>query len=110
VTEDDKLRAVLREWEAPEPNPAMDARVMAAWRGTRRPAWKSIWTARVSIPVPVLAALLLAAALLLLKFSVMRPADVSPAQAGGYVTQLNATGFQPVPNGEARVITVKEAQ
>ena len=107
VTEDDKLRAVLREWEAPEPNPAMDARVMTAWRGARRPAWKNIWTARVSIPVPVLAALLLVAALLLLKFGMASPREVAPA-TGGYLTQLS--GFQPVPNGEARVITVKEAQ
>ena len=28
--EDDKLRAILREWEAPDPNPGMDARVRAA--------------------------------------------------------------------------------
>jgi len=106
--DDDKLRAVLREWEAPEPHPAMDARVRAAWRGLRQPAWKRIWRARVSIPVPILAALLLVAALLLMKFGVARPTAVAPSQTGGYVTQLNATGFQPVPNGEARVITVKE--
>lgn len=108
--EDDKLRAVLREWEAPEPNPAMDARVRAAWRGAHRPAWKSIWTARISIPVPVLAALLLVAALLLMKFGVARPTEVAPSGSGNFVTQGNASGFQPVPNGEARVITVKEAQ
>jgi hypothetical protein len=108
--EDDKLRAVLREWEAPAPDPAMDARVRAAWRALRQPAWRRIWTARVSIPVPVLAALLLVAALLLMKFSVVRPTEVAPSQTGGFVTQGNARGFQPVPNGEARVITVKEAQ
>jgi hypothetical protein len=108
--EDDKLRAVLREWEAPAPSPAMDARVRAAWRGAHRPAWKSIWTARVSIPVPVLAALLLVAAFLLMKFSVARPTEVAPSHTGGFVTQGDASGFQPVPNGEARVITVKEAQ
>ena len=62
VIDDDKLRSVLREWEAPQPSPAMDARVRAAWRGAHRPAWKNIWTARVSIPVPAMAVLLLAAA------------------------------------------------
>src|SRR5271170_4488350 len=108
--EDDKLRGVLREWEAPEPNPELDARVRAAWRGVHPSAWQRIWTARVSIPVPLLAALLLAAAFLLLKFGAARPAEVAPSKAGGYVTQGSVTGFQPVPNGEARVITVKEVQ
>jgi hypothetical protein len=109
--EDDKLRAVLREWEAPEPNPAMDARVRAVWRASHPPGWKRIWTARVSVPVPVLAALLLIAALLLAKFGAARRSTAeTPSGHGGYVTQLNATGFQPVPNGEARVITVKEAR
>jgi hypothetical protein len=109
--EDDKLRGVLRAWEAPEPNPEMDARVRAAWRASHPPGWKRVWTARVSVPVPVLAALLLLAAFLLVKFGATRrsPAE-TPSGHGGYVTQLNATGFQPVPNGEARVITVKEAQ
>jgi hypothetical protein len=109
--EDDKLRAVLREWEAPEPKPEMDARVRAAWRASHPAAWKRIWTARVSMPVPVLAALLLIAAFLLAKFGTPRRSTAeTPSQPGGYVTQLNAAGFQPVPNGEARVITVKEAR
>jgi hypothetical protein len=109
--EDDKLRAILRAWEAPEPNREMDARVRAAWRVSHPPGWKRIWTARVSVPVPVLAALLLIAALVLVRFGVARrSAAETPSGPGGYVTQLNATGFQPVPNGEARVITVKEAR
>jgi hypothetical protein len=111
VMEDDKLHAILREWEAPEPNPGMDARVRAAWRASHPAAWKRIWTARVSMPVPVLAALLLIAAFLLAKFGTPRRSTAeTPSQPGGYVTQLNAAGFQPVPNGEARVITVKEAR
>jgi hypothetical protein len=110
VTEDDKLRAVLREWEAPEPSPQLDARVRKAWRSLHRPAWKQIWMARVSVPVPVLAALLLAAAFLLVKFGGAGNTAERPSKSGGYVTQVNSTGFQPVPNGEARVINVKEAQ
>jgi hypothetical protein len=109
--EDDKLRAVLRAWEAPEPNPEMDARVRAVWRASHPPGWKRIWTARVSVPVPVLAALLLIAALLLMRFGAARRSTAeTPSGQGGSVTQLNATGFQPVPNGEARVITVKEVR
>jgi len=108
--DDDKLRAVLREWEAPEPSLEMDARVRAAWRASHPGLWKRIWMARVSVPVPVLAMLLLIAAFLLVKFGVARSAPKAPSEAGGYVTRLNTSGFQPVPNGEARIITVNEAQ
>jgi hypothetical protein len=109
--DDEKLRGVLRAWEAPEPNPEMDARVRVAWRALHPPGWKRIWTARISMPVPVLAALLLLAAFLLVEFGAARRSTAeAPSGHGGYVTQLTATGFQPVPNGEARVITVKEAQ
>jgi hypothetical protein len=104
MMEDDKLRATLREWEAPDPNPAMDARVQAAWRDSHPGLWKRIWTARVSIPVPVLAALLLIAAFLVVKLGLMS------APAIRYASRPDSTGFQPVPNGEARVITVKEDQ
>jgi hypothetical protein len=109
--EDDKLRAVLREWEGPAPNPEMDARVRAAWRASHPPAWKRIWMARVSMPVPVLAVLLLIAAFLLVKFGVVRRSTAeTPSGQGSYVTQVHDSGFQPVPNGEALVITVKEAR
>ena len=58
-----------------------------------------------------LAALLLIAALLLMRFGAARRSTAeTPSGQGGSVTQLNATGFQPVPNGEARVITVKEVR
>lgn len=110
MTEDDKLRAVLREWEAPEPGSAMDMRVRAAWRASHPPLWKRIWTARVSVPVPVFAVLLLLAAFLWMKFGAGQSHSEAPTEAAGYVTRLNASGFQPVPNGEARVITVKETQ
>jgi hypothetical protein len=102
--EDDQLRSVLRQWEAPDPNPEMDARVHLAWRTSRPRLWKSMWTARVSVPVPVLALLLLIAAFLVVKFGIVSPA------ASRYASSLDAAGFQPMPNGEARVITVQEAQ
>jgi hypothetical protein len=88
----------------------MDARIRAAWRSSRPRLWKRIWSARVSVPVPVLVVLLLIAAFLAVKFELARSTVDAPSEAGGYVTHLNANGFQPVPNGEARVITVKEAQ
>jgi hypothetical protein len=53
---------------------------------------------------PVLAALLVFAAVLLFSLWPTPPA----AEMGRYVTHLNATGFQPVTNGEARVVRVEE--
>lgn len=115
MTEFDPLRPVLREWEAPEPPLGMDARVRAAYR-TARPAssWRRIWSVRVSVPAPVLAALLLVIAALLLQFRSAPPAPrpalrldstlVALPGGQGYVTRLDATGFQPLPDGAARVV------
>ena len=99
----DPLRDLLREWDAPEPSPELDSRVAAAYRAAiRRTPW---WRARISIPVPALAAMvLLAVAVYLLQF---RSAPPPPPQPG-IVTQLNGTGFVPLPNGEARIVSVKE--
>jgi hypothetical protein len=110
MMDDEQLRSVLREWNAPEPDAAMDQRIHSAWRESHPGTWKRIWSARISVPVPILAALLLIAMVLWFKLGPSRSATVAPAETGGYVTQLNATGFQPAPNGEARIVTVKETQ
>lgn len=108
MNEQDPLRSLLQEWEAPEPSAALDARVRAAYRAVRRPTfWERLWSIRVSIPAPVLAAavLLMVAGLWLERRSMppQRPAPAAPA-AGGYLTRLEAAGFQPLPDGEIRVI------
>lgn len=104
--EDDSLRPVLHEWEAPEAPPAMDARIRAAWRAAYpAPARWNFWNARVSVPVPVLAAVML----LLLAFAVQfRSEPPAPSRGGlAYVTRVDAEGFQPLPNGAARVVNLK---
>ena len=108
MNEQDPLRSLLQEWEAPEPSAALDARVRAAYRAWPRPTfWERLWSFRVSIPVPVLAAavLLIAAGLWLERrlLPPQHPAPVEPA-AGGYMTRLETAGFQPLPDGEIRVI------
>ena len=62
--------------------------------------------ARIGIPVPVL----LAAAAALALFLFFRPASTpsAPPQTPGVLTQLNVSGFQPMPDGAARVVPVKE--
>ncbi len=107
MSENDPLHDVLKEWAAPEPSPAMDARVSAAYRGAHRPSlWRRMWSVQVTIPVPVLAALLLIAAVVWLQFRSAPPAPTAtvPPPEGGYLSRLEATGFQPLPDGAARVV------
>jgi hypothetical protein len=116
MKENDPLNPLLREWEAPEPSRGLDARVGAAYRAMHRPSlWRRISTTRVTIPVPVFAALLVLAAVLWLQFrsgpTAPAPpptATVSPAD-GGYLSRLETSGFQPLPDGAARVVR-KEAK
>jgi RNA polymerase sigma-70 factor (ECF subfamily) len=111
MREPDSLDALLREeWKSPEPSVALDNRVTNAYRTAVRPsAWRQFWRFRVSIPAPLLLAAGFAALGL---FLWLRPAPVpaSSPRAGSVVTQLNATGFQPLPNGEARIIPTAEVR
>lgn len=112
--EPDPLRNVLREWEPPPLPPAMDARIRAAYRASYRPSpWRSFWSMRISVPAPAFAALLVLFAALLLLFRATPPARpalhldsavVAQASDRRYETLLDATGFQPLPNGAARVV------
>ena len=104
--EDDSLRNLLREWKAPEAPPGMDARVRSAFRAAypAPPRW-NFWSARVSLPVPVFAVLMLVMFALLLQFRSEPPAVTPGGHA--YVTQVDAEGFQPLPNGAARVVQLE---
>jgi hypothetical protein len=111
MNENDRLNSLLREWEAPEPAPALDARVRASYRQAVRPSmWQRLWSARVSIPAPVFAAaLLLIAAGIWLQTRSGPPAPAVPAPQG-YVTRLDSAGFQPLPDGAVRVIRSGEVK
>ena len=107
MNEKDPLSSLLHEWEAPGPSASLDTRVRAAYRAWRRPTfWVRLWSFRVSIPMPVLAAavLLIAAGLWLARqpAAPQRPAPAAPAV--GYMTRLESAGFQPLPDGEIRII------
>ena len=115
MTEHDPLHALLREWKAPEPTPELDAGIAAAYREAvgrdavpRRPILRRFWRARVSLPAPVLAAGVLAALAVFLWVRVASPPPTALPATSDLVTHLDATGFQALPNGEARVISVKE--
>jgi hypothetical protein len=110
MIEHDPLAALLREWKSPDPPSALDERVVDAYRRAtirpQLPRWQRFWEARVSVPMPLLLAALAALALL---FWFRSPSlSVSSPEAAGVVTRLNATGFEPLSNGEARVVPVRE--
>lgn len=106
MNEDESLRSVLREWNAPEPGAAVDAQIRDAWKAECRPVWRRIWTARISVPVPLaVAALVLAAALI--GFRGAPP--VAPAPKARLVVQeATASGFIALPDGAARVVSAKD--
>lgn len=120
MIEEDDLQPVLREWEAPQPSAEMDARVLAAFRNTRRGSWwRRIWSARVTIPVPILAAALLLLAVIAIfeMRSASRVVTTPPANPAtvtvpdaGYTTKIETAGFKPLPDGATRVIRSGEKQ
>jgi|SRR5690349_10596042 hypothetical protein len=108
---DDPIQDILREWQAPEPSSALDHRTLAAYRAGYRPSgWRSFWQMRISVPVPALAALAVLLALGFLLEWRLTPKPAAPRIDAGYVTRLDTAGFQPLPNGEARVVQVGSIQ
>lgn len=111
MKEHDPLNTLLREWEAPETPPALDARVSAAYQEAIRPTlWQWLWSFRISIPVPVLAAALLLVAIGVWLQSRSGSPAVPPPASPGYVTRLESAEFQPLPNGATRVIRSGEVK
>lgn len=111
MTEPDPLDSVLREWQAPEASAGLDREVLAAYRSAVPrpvPFWQRFWSTRMSVPAPaLLAAAIVILGLFIWLWPLARPSSPNPP---GVVTQLNATGFQPLPNGDARVIPAMEVQ
>jgi hypothetical protein len=114
MTEPDPFDSLLREWKAPEPSPQLDTRVADAYRASfpdtkRSPTLWRFWKARVSIPVPVLLAATIVIVLLAwYRSSSSSSPSTGPLEAAGVVTRVSATGFEPLLNGEARIIPAKE--
>jgi hypothetical protein len=111
----DSLDALLREWKSPDPTPELDHRVTSAYRSAVRTppfsprVWRRFWSMRVSVPAPALVAAALAILILLFWLRPSAAPAASP-ETSGVVTRLNASGFQPLPDGQARVIPAVEVQ
>ncbi len=114
---DDELQEALQKWEAPPPGASVDKRVLAAYRKNyaRIPLWRRMLAARISVPVPVAALLLIATAAWLALPSrqasapaqpapvAIRPAP-APAREPVMAQQLRIEDFRPVVRPELRVI------
>jgi hypothetical protein len=106
MTEEERLRSLLREWPAPEPAAALDERVRGKFRELHPPWWRRLLTMRVSVPVPVMAAVMLIVGAVLWFGLRTSPPVVAPVRS--YANKVESAGFQPLPRGDARVIEVKE--
>jgi hypothetical protein len=106
MMEDDSLRNLLREWKAPEAPPTIDAEMRSAYRAAYPPPprW-NFWSARISLPAPMFAVLMLVMLALVLQFRSEPPAVTRGGHV--YVTHVDAEGFQPLPNGAARVVRLE---
>jgi len=111
MNKSDSLDKLLHEWTSPEPTEEMDERVAHAWRSAfQPPRARSFWTMRIGIPAPALLAAALAVFAVVFWLRRLEPPAAHEAvpQTRGIVTQLDARGFEPLPNGEARIISVGE--
>jgi hypothetical protein len=101
---DEKLTELLKQARQPEATGSLDERVLAAYRGrSRRPFWKRLLLARIAVPAPVAAVVVLAVvALGVYAVRVRRPV-IYVQQQPSLVTVLNERGLEIVPAPQLRV-------
>jgi len=96
---DDPLDRLLEEWQARGPSAGMDARMLAAYRQAARPSpWRRMRGALARVPA---FAVVIAAAVAI----GFRAGEPRRPPIEGYVTRIEASGFQPLPNGAVRVVS-----
>jgi hypothetical protein len=91
---DPELKDLIRRWSPPSPSPDFDRRMLARFRSARgwRFRWRSFLEARLSVPIPLVAATLLVAACLLV---------FSSGKTGGPGARL--AGFEPVASPQMAI-------
>jgi hypothetical protein len=96
--DDDKtLSELLKEWQLPAAPASLDARVLRR----RNPWWKLLFTGSIRVPVP--AAFVLAAALVVMGIALLRRPPAPPPAAS-----VNLADFRPVKDMNVRVIRRSE--
>lgn len=92
-TDDPKLSELLREWQAPDAPPSLDARVL----GKRERWWSFLLTGSIRVPVPVGVAI--AAILLVMAAALFRQRPAAPV-----ASPVSLVDFRPVEDLNVRVI------
>jgi hypothetical protein len=102
---DAELTALLREWEAPPPNAAGRARLLADFRACVAPAplWRRALTAQIRVPLPVAACAALALLLTPLAFGARPWTKSTPTPEGA--TAAPVVRVVEVPVIQERVVT-----
>ena len=95
---DPELKGLIRRWSPPSPSADFDRRMLARFRSARgwHFRWRSFLEARLSVPMPLVAATLLVAACLLV---------FSSRKTGGPLERM--AGFEPVASPR---ITITRAE
>lgn len=95
---DEELTRWLREAPDPAPPPSLDARVAASYR--RAVSWPSrVWHARLSLPLPVAALVMLA----LIAAGALGREVRWPQHAGGSSAASGLAGLKPLAEVQIRV-------
>jgi hypothetical protein len=106
---DDELDRALECWRVPDPPPHLEAKAVEAYRSGFRSAgrWRSLLTVRVGVPVPVVAAVVVALAFLsmtLARLEFQRRPVGPAAGVSRDLPQSSWDGLQPVAELRLRVI------
>jgi hypothetical protein len=93
--DDPRLKGLLREWQVPDAPRSLDERVLL---GRRRPWWRRLATSRITVPLPIAAALCVVL-VWLAALAVRDRGRALPAPA----TTEDLGGFQPVSSVSVRI-------
>lgn len=94
---DNELRDLLRQWEAPRAPAHLERRIFGEPRA--RPWYRWLWNGSVRVPVPVFALLLLAAVFAALSVR-SRARHSEPA----FAREVKLSEFQPVAAVKPRIV------
>ena len=97
--DDQELRKLLREWEAPDAPPSLERRIFGRTR-PRTPWWRALFTGYIRVPLPVGAAMVITLVVLAVLAVRERPAPARPPAE----MAVDLKRFQPVQQVKVRVI------
>jgi hypothetical protein len=104
INPDEQIQKLLRQWEAPAPDPRLDDRVWNSFRqaaASERNPWPRKW-------LPIAAGILLSAGLA--KHLMTPPSRPAASRSISINTTADAAGFTAVPDGSITVVKEERKQ